>query len=55
MLRMAVVALSSVLFAGASFAVGPDTDTIARDQLGARRSARTRARHSNRGCSASIG
>ena len=30
MLRMAVVALSSVLFAGASFAVGPDTDTIAK-------------------------
>ena len=30
MLRMAVVALSSVLFARASFAVGPDTDTIAK-------------------------
>src|SRR5690242_6302213 len=30
MLRMAVVALSSVLFAGASFAVGSDTDTIAK-------------------------
>ncbi len=30
MLRMAIVALSSVLFARASFAVGPDTDTIAK-------------------------
>ena len=30
MLRMAVVALLSLLFAGTSFAVGPDTDTIAK-------------------------